>query len=291
MENLLTYFHRSFFILGLIAVFSCHRKHWYKKEFTQDEKITLSNQLWASESKHYYQGSVPEQFILDEALFHNPKNAAAWRERATAYLKRGLAKEAMYYYGKAVEYDSVSFQGLRGYMYLYLYRDYEKALADFNATDSLTPHFTDYPQGQSVDYMRGLCYYGLHDYNTALTYFDRYISEITLKNGEDWVDPYAFLYRGLAYEKIGNIESAIINFDAGLKAYPGLSDCLYHKSRLYYKSGDMENARSLIDEAKKSFLRGIFHQRSYVEVHDQIYIQDIEELERTILAALKEKPD
>lgn len=282
MEKFLTFCHKALFLLCSVLFFSCHQDHWYKKEFTAAEKIKLSNQILAGDGHYYYQGSVPDQFMLDEALMYHPDNAAAWRERGTAYVKRGLAQEAMAYYGKAVELDPVEWQGWRGYLYLYLYRDYEKAIADFDATDTLTPDFTDYPQGQSVDYMRGLCYYGLKDYTTALRYFSKYIEEVTLDVDESWVDTYAFLYRGLTFEKLDNPDAALLDFNTALKYYPNLSDCFYHKSRIYSKMGDNKKAMVLLQEAKKFYSQDYFHQRPYVEVQEQIYLYDIELLEKEI---------
>lgn len=287
MEKLQTYFRRILPILLSFSAFSCQQESWYSKKYTEAEKEKLSRQLLASDGKQYYQGSVPEQYVLEEALQLDPKHAAAWRELGAAPLKRGFPKEAMAAYAKAVEYDPEGWQGWRGYLYLYFYRDYEKAIADFNATDTITPDVTDYPQGQSVDYMRGLCYYGLNDFQTALEYFSRYIEEVTADPGESWVDPYAFLYRGLTYEKLNRVDLALLDFDKGLKNYPMLSDCFYHQARLHLASGSYEKALTLINEARLHFVDGFYHQRPYVEVQDQIYVEDIERLEEEILLKIK----
>lgn len=208
MEKSLPYYPKILLLIWALLAFSCHKEDWYKKQFSDVEKAELSARLLAAESKHYDQGTVADQFILEESIINNPENAATWQEIGGPYLKRGLAKEAMHFYGKAVKLDPVSWQGWRGYLYLYFYRDYVNAIADFDATDILTPDFTDYPQGQSVDYMRGLCYYGLEDYTTALQFFSKYIEEVTLEKEESWVDVYAFLYRGLTFEKLNKPELA-----------------------------------------------------------------------------------
>ncbi len=228
MENWWMYFRSLFFISWVFLLVTCQSDggNWYQKEFTDEERLRLSKQLAfvAADDYYNYQGSVSDQFLLDEALEHNSENTLAWRERGIPYLKRGFPHKMHTYYKKAVEYDPLHWQGWRGYVYLYFYRDYQRAIADFDATDTLNPKFTDYPQGQSVDYMRGLCYYGLENYPTALEYFTRYIDEATQEKDESYVDTYAFLYRGLTYEKLNQIDSALTDFDRALKYYPQLSD-------------------------------------------------------------------
>lgn len=273
--------------LCVFTTFACHQEEWYKKEFSDAEKMNISKQFLGGTNYHFYQGSVTEQFVLKESFSLNPQNSDTWRYAGLSYLKRGMAKEMMHYWAKAVELNPVKWQGWRGYNYLYLYRDYKRAIGDFDATDTLTLNFTDYPQGQSVDYMRGICYFGLDDYQTAIKYFSKYIDEVISESDESWVDTYAFLYRGLTFEKLGKSETALADFDLALKYYPNLSDCLFHKSRILHKRGEYEEALRLVRKAKIFFKQGYYHQRPYIEVHEQIYLLDIELLEESILSKLK----
>ncbi|MDQ3394697.1 MAG: tetratricopeptide repeat protein [Bacteroidota bacterium] len=287
MVSYLIFFLRASLVLTFFLIFSCKNEKWYKKEFSDEEKLKLSDQLLKGAWDNFYQGSVAEQLVLEQALEFNPENAAVWRAIGIPYLKRGMAIEADKYYKKAVEYDPLAWHGWRGYNYLYFYRDYERAIADFNATDTLTLNSTDYPQGQSVDYMRGLCYYGLNDDAVALKFFSKYIEEVTLEKDESWVDVYAFLYRGLTFERLGNTETAIVDFNKALKYYPTFSDPFYHLSRIYNKRGDYKKAKEFIEEAKKFFKQGYYHQRPYIEVQEQIYLVDIENLEKLIDESVK----
>ena len=286
MERLKIYYLKvGWCIWGLLAC-SCTQERWYKKTFHPAEQRQLVQQLLnaSAESKYYYQGSVPDQFLLAESLMYDSTLAAAWREVGTAYLKRGMAKEFYEYYEKAAELDPVVWRGWMGYMYLYFYRDFERAIADFNATDTLTPHFTDYPQGQSVDYMRGIAYYGLGDYTGALPFFTKYIAEVTQEEGEEWVDVYAFLYRGLTWEKLNQLDLALLDFATVLKYSPRLSDTYYHQSRIQYRLGNYQEAMTYAQRAEEWFKKGYFHQRPYIEVLEQIYEQDIEHLKTQLPA-------
>ncbi len=280
MEKLWTYFLSVSWIL--LAVSCTQEEHWYKKEFSETEQQQLAGQLLAAWSNVYYQGTVPDQLLLAESMLYDSTRADTWRAVGTAYLKRGLAKEFYTYYEKASAMNPVEWRGWTGYMYLYLYRDYERAVASFNATDTLTPNFTDYPQGQSVDYMRGIAYYGLKDYRNALFYLTKYITEVTQEEGEEWVDTYAFLYRALVYEKVDEPDSALLDVAALLQHNPTLSDAYYHQSRIYHGKGNDQKATELLAKAQDLFQRGYFHQRPYVEVLEQIYQWDIDQLKKQI---------
>jgi tetratricopeptide (TPR) repeat protein len=266
----------------LLLLCCCQSKSWYRKDFSRENKKKLAEQFLEG-AANYYQGSVPEQFILEEGLSFDTLNPALWRERATPYLKRGFPVDAFHYYKKEVDLAPQLWQGWRGYLYLYFYRDYNRAIADFNATDTLTT-ITDYPQGQSVDYMRGLCYYGLNDNETALKYFTQYIDEVTRQKDESWVDVYAFLYRGLTYERLNKPELALKDFRTGSKYDTRLSDFYFHQVRLIREQPlfDESEVSRLIKKAKENFMSGYFHHRDYVEVHDQLYLEDIEKLEKEV---------
>ena len=268
----------SLFVLCI----SCQKANWYKKDLSEVDKKEYAQQLLQGMLKTYYQGTPPAEHMLFEALTYDSTNAALWRELGVPYLKRGYYNESYYYYAQAVKFEPETWQGYRGYNYLYFYRDFERAIVDFDATDSLTLDFTDYPQGQSVDYMRGIAYYGLDNILKSKEYFQKYIDEITSKSGENWVDTYAFLYFGLCYMKEEKPDSAITYFDKLIKYNPNLSDGYFHKANILFDKGEMVEAKKLIDKAEELFKTGSFHKRPYIEVLDQIYIEDINALKSQI---------
>lgn len=275
---------RSFLKAGpllLLAVFSCEERTWYQREFSAEEKKQYGKQLFNG-AGYYPQGSVPELILLEESAELDSLNPDLWRELAAAPVKRGMAADWVEYYRKAIALDPARWQGWRGYLFLYFYRDYEKAIADFDATDTLTVDFVDYPQGQSVDYMRGICYYGLKDYDRALAYFSKYVESVIENEGEAWVDAYAVLYRALTLEKLGEDSRSLAELDRVLRIYPNLSDAFYHKARILAKNGNVKEAKPLVIKARENFEKGYYHQRAYVEVLEQIYIADIEVLEQKL---------
>ncbi|WP_436514688.1 tetratricopeptide repeat protein [Ekhidna sp. To15] len=278
MGKSLTYFLN--FCLALLVLSSCSEREWYKKELTAEQKKQYGPQLRGGRV-YYYQGSVPEQFQLDESFEMDSTDADLWREIATARLKRGIADEMYYYYGEAVKRKPEKWAGFRGYIYLYFYRDYYRAMEDFNYADELRGE-VDFSQGQNHDYMRGICYYGLEDYQAANESLDKYINKVVEEEGEEWVDVYALLYKGLALIKLERLDEAMTAFDKALKYYKNLSDCFYHKARIYVARGQFDLAMKNLRLAEQYHQEGYYHQRPYVEVLEQIYIQDIRKLMREI---------
>ncbi|MEM7297736.1 MAG: tetratricopeptide repeat protein [Bacteroidota bacterium] len=264
----------------VVLISSCTQRDWYKKEFSEEIKKQYAPQLRGGRG-YYYQGSVPEQFQVKESMEFDSTDAGTWREFGTARVKRGILDEMYYYYEEAVKRKPEKWAGFRGYLYLYFYRDYPRAIADFNLGDEVAGQ-VEFSQGQSHDYMRGISYYGLKDYNSALDALNRYISKVTTEEGEDWVDVYAMLYKGLSLMKLDRYDEAVIEFDRALKYYPKLSDCYYHKARIEASFKNYTEALELLDKSREYFNEGYYHQRPYVEVLEQIYIQDIDRLEKEI---------
>ncbi|WP_027077275.1 tetratricopeptide repeat protein [Maribacter antarcticus] len=163
-------------------------------------------------------------------------NADAYREVSIPYLKRGIPHEWEKWMKGALQYDAIKWQPYRGYNYLWFYRDYQRAIADFNASDTLTPYL-EYPQGHSVDFWRGIAYLGLKDYENSIVYWDKPITKETKDTGEDWVELEAFLHRGIAHFEWGNAEKAIENFDKAIHYFKQNADRKYYKALILKNQG------------------------------------------------------
>lgn len=254
-------------ICVILCLFSCETKR---------EKAEASYSFGVS---NFGQGSAGSINGIARAIEIDSTYEQAVYELSVAYLKRGLPHKWKEQYNKAVELDSITRIPWRGYLYLWFYRDYKKAIADFDASDTLTPNFVDAPQGHSVDYWRGIAYLGLQDYENSVNYFDKYINKEIEGSGEDWVEVTAFLYRGIAYYESGNIEKALFNFNKQLEYSRDLSaDAKYYKSLIYIKKEEPEKAKELINSALDDFKIGYFNSRPYVETLRQIYIEDLMQL-------------
>jgi len=242
----------------------------------------LSAEYYEKGEQQFPQGSPTSVHWIKEAIAVDSTNSTAWWELSIPYLKRGMPHKWKPFIDKTVSLDPARWQGWRGYEKLFFYRDYRGALQDFSATDSLTPGFTDYPQGMSVDYLRGLAFIGLHDFESSRRYLDKYITEVTEERGEEWVDVDAFIHRGIVLDSLGDIEASMADFQRCLKYYDYSSDANYHIARLYLKQDSLVNASQYIAKAKNLFSRGYFLHRPYVETFCQLYMSDIDSLSDSI---------
>jgi len=265
-------------LLCILVAFSCKKDG----DLSASKKRELAEKTY-QKAIQFRQGSTPFQNGIAEAVAIDPTYEPGVYELSVADLKRGLPHKWLPQYTKAVVLDSLTRIPWRGYLYLWFYRDYKKAIADFNASDTLTPNFIDAPQGHSVDYWRGIAYLGLKNYNKSNAYFEKHITKETEDFGEDYVDITAFLYNGIAYYEAKNYEKALLNFNKQLEYSRNLSaDAKYYKAQIFSIEGEKEKALQTINEAIIDFDKGYNNKRAYVETLRQIYSQDLTHLKTTI---------
>jgi len=261
----------------LLSLWACEQPTpLYKRTFTPAEKAEIGENLIHGIST-YYQGTAPRQFLLRESQMLYPDNADVYREFGAPLVKRGFAAKLHEVYAKAVELDPVAWQGWRGYLYLYFYRDYERAIYDFNTIDSLTPNFVDYPQSQSVHFMRGICYLQLDQYEQALAFFDKHIEHETAEIGFKYIDTRTFLFKAITYWKQGKLRLAKETLELGLSANAKNADLLYWLAKYYRETGNKRLAANYIAQAKNQYKAGYHHHRPYVEEFYETYWSDLEE--------------
>lgn len=269
--------------LTFIMIFSsCHEEKLFKKSFSEVEKLALTDQMTSNLIRKFGQGSVSEILVLKEAIKLVPEQADLWREIGVPYGKRGMAAEFHENYSKAVQYDPLNWQGWRGYMYLYFYRDYERAIKDFDALDVLTPGFVDYPQSTSIHFMRAVCYLQLNQYAKAIDYWDKHLEEELRLSTEEYIDSKTFLFQGITYLKMEDLKNAALCFEKGLKHYANNPDLWFWSSKLALNNGDLDKARQALDNAQIQFDNKNQNYRPYVEEFYQLYQSDIDELSRAI---------
>lgn len=255
------------------------------RDLSIDERRALSAE-YTQLAKRLESGSPKNMILLEKALRLNPKNDLAWRELAEPYLYAGLFEEWNLHMEKAIELNPVAWQAWRGYERLFYCRDYAGALFDLDATDTLTRGEVDYPQNISVDYLRGLCYFGLKDYGKSEEYFIRFIEDERIKLGEEFVDETAFLYLGLIHMERGLYRKAIEDFERGLKFEEAYADFNFHLSRIYCIMDDLVNAEKQLELARKKYLDDNYLRAYRYEAIGQIYLSDIESLAEQIRYSL-----
>ncbi|MEM7571672.1 MAG: tetratricopeptide repeat protein [Bacteroidota bacterium] len=235
-------------------------------------------------SFRHYQGSPSHQMVLQEALKLDPASALVHRELGVAYLKRGYANEFPRYYGQAAELDPVTWIGWRGYLYLYFYRDYRRAIGDFNALDTLTPDVVDQPQSQSVDYMRGVAFHQLGDYDHAHYFLQKHLDYEAEHGGRRYTSSVAYLIYAMNWRSLGNNNKALEALDLALSWGSRMADLHYYRAMILREEGRLVEARAALQKACQGYADDWYHERAYVEEFYQVYPEDFaalaEELNR-----------
>jgi len=251
----------------------------YKKSYTQEERLALSESLLnGAGTDLYYQGSVGERMIIHEGNSYNPSNAWGQRELGVPYLKRGFAAEAQEYYQKAVDYDAEEWLGYKAYCWLYFYRDYEKALAEIDRFDAFTPDVVDYPQSTSVNYMRGICYYHLGRFEEAVDMLSLHLAKEVEDVGHAYIDPMPYLSLGLAFVEMEDYEKADSLFTLGIKYNDSTADLYYYKAQNLLRLNQSEDAKANLIQAQYWYDQGSKNLRPYVEEFFAIYQEDLDKL-------------
>ena len=263
MDKLLKYSLSS--ILLLCILFSNCKKA-EKIEQEADENTLLTQR------KSYYQGSRYRQEYSDKLISIDSTNAEYYQGKSMAHTKIGDYHIAFPLLEKAYSLDKKEIGYYYGWLLLYYYRDYERAIARLNEYDDLTPNEPDFCWGEHINFLKGLCYKQMKDYDNAINEFN------TLINYEgEHVDVYGYVYRGISHLRLENYKMAIEDFDVAIKIYPNCSMAYFYKGLTYQKLGFPKLAKEAYFTAKDLLERGYIHRESYQEVFDAISVAMVDD--------------
>lgn len=267
-------YYRSRQIIFSLVVFTSFLFFFSCISSARKQPDSLKAQYYYDKQKIYPQGTIQEQKYLDKSIQADPSFTPALVEKSVSFNKRALYATGFQYLDKAVNINPERHLGYRGFVKLYMLRDYNGALCDLLRLDSLTPYFRDYPWGEDIFKVIGLCYLKLDDIDSAVKSFDKCINDVD----EDWIDNRAYLYRGIVDIKSKNYESSIQYFDAILKNNRKNSEAYYYKAKAFLALHNIKKARILRDSALFYFDKGHIETSPYYEVPYQVYRSDIENL-------------
>lgn len=198
-----------------------------------------------------------------------------YEELSVQNTKNGNHMEAVAALEKAVALDPRIY-GYYGWVLLYYYHDYAKALECLEKYDALTPGFSDAPAGEDIHHLKGLCYMQLGDPEKAVGQFDVYIGETVRSYGEEWVDPYTFAYKGRCLQRLRRTEEALLCYDAAVRVYKYNTEAHYYKALALLDLGRRAEARVHLLRAAELAGQNYFYRDVYVEFFEAVYRQDIE---------------
>lgn len=191
--------------------------------------------------------------------------------------KNGNYQQAIELLEEAMRLDPETVSRYYGWLLLYYYRDYEKALEILELHDAYTPDFDDAPMGEDIHYLKGLAHFQLQQYEKALAEFNLYISNLGSTHGEDFVDVYTFVQKGRCLAHLNQNDEAIKAYDKAIFYAASCTEAFYFKGVLLAEMGEKSSACNHLIKAKELIAKGSKSSDNYVEYFHEIYWQDIDE--------------
>jgi tetratricopeptide (TPR) repeat protein len=164
-----------------------------------------------------------------------------------------------------------------GWVILYYYRDYEKALKILEQVDAYTPNFSDAPSGEDIHYLKGLCHMQMQHPQKAIDEFNTYINNLATTHGEDFVDVYTFVQKGRCLTQLGRFEEAITSFQKAIRYYEDCTEAHYFMGITQMKMNNQLEACLNFNIALDMINRGEKSNDVYVELFHEIYPDQIQQ--------------
>ena len=222
--------------------------------------------------KGYYQGSMYSQINYDSLISIDPNNAGLYQGKSIPHTKIGDYHIAFPLLEKAYELDPKETGYYYGWLLLYYYRDYERAIKKLNEYDDFTPNQPDFAWGEHVNYLKGLCYKQMGEFEKAQAEFDTVI-----ELEEDYVDVYAFVYRGICKMKLNRHKEAIIDFEKAIDNYSNNSMAYFYKGLAYQKLGLSKLSKEAYQNALSLLKKGFLNRDPYHEAFNAISMEMVED--------------
>jgi len=164
-----------------------------------------------------------------------------------------------------------------GWVLLYYYHDYEKALSILNAYDDTTPNFSDWPVGECIHYLKGLAFMQLNNYEDAIKEFDISIENTSSEHREDWVDEAVFVNKARCLYNLNKFEVAIIALERVIGYSDKCTEAYYFMAISQVELDQKEKACQNFNKAYELIKKGYKSSDAYVELFHEIYEKQVEE--------------
>lgn len=222
--------------------------------------------------KRPFQGSLRHRYKCDTLIALNHNVYLALQEKATPLIKIGDYHLAFSLLEEATELNPSEALYYYSWLLLYYFRDYEKALIRLNEFDDLTPNSSDVAWGENVNYLKGLSYKQLGQYENSIQQFSKAIND----DGEA-VDIYAYMYRGIAYFQNNQLDLALQDFDKVILEDANNGMVYYWKGQTLIKKQKLKEAQNNFEKSLTLTKKGYFKTDPYMELFDIPSVQQIED--------------
>jgi len=193
--------------------------------------------------------STEWQDELDKALEIDSTIAYLWQQKAMPLFKQGKYELGMSFLDKAVKYDEREYLDYRAFMKCIFSKSYLDAIVDFEKAKK--KYGDNYVMDHSYSFYIGLSKIQLNEFAEAEKLLEEEAEQQLKNQGEGWVHHLDLFYLGIARYEQNKYEEAIKAFNRALEKYPKFSEVLYYKAICTGRLGDEDEAKRLMEEAKK----------------------------------------
>jgi tetratricopeptide (TPR) repeat protein len=204
-------------------------------------------------------------------------SAEMYRSLSVLNTKNGNYELAIKALENAYKISPEKICGYYGWVLLYYYRDYEKALSILEECDNYTPEFSDAPVGEDIHYLKGLAYMGLKRYDNAIHEFDTYIYNISITHGEEYVDLYTYVQKGRCLTELGKFNQSILSYRKAISFSKNSPEAYYFMGLSQIHLNQKVNACSNLNKSLELLIIGYKSSDTYVEYFHEIYSQQIKD--------------
>jgi tetratricopeptide (TPR) repeat protein len=203
--------------------------------------------------------------------------AGDWHAYSVQNTKHGNYAEAIQALEKSLAINAKEMEGYYGWVLLYYYRDYEKALKHLNHYDDLTPQDVDAPVGENIHFLKGLCYFQIGQYLNAIKEFEINEKFEISHFGQKNCNTYIYFYIARNYEKMNDFKKAEIYYKKAIKQSQFPVEANYYLGILNIKNQKTKLGTKRLQSALSFIKQGYKQQDIYIELFDEVYQPQIEE--------------
>ena len=208
---------------------------------------------------------------------HDSITAGDWHAYSVQNTKHGNYAEAIQALEKSLAINAKEMEGYYGWVLLYYYRDYEKALKHLNHYDDLTPQDVDAPVGENIHFLKGLCYYQLGQYQNAIKEFELNEKFEVSHFGQKNCNTYIYFYIARCHEKLNDFKQAELYYKKAMKQTKFPVEANYYLGMLLMKNNKVNIGHKHLQKALDDITLGYKQQDIYVELFDEVYQTQIVE--------------
>lgn len=254
------------FILIIILLISLY--FVYPKPFYHFEVITGNLFKWygLEECGDYFISKGLSSVEGENKL----KYGELYREASIQNLKNGNYQEAYLYLKKASKIDP-EIEGYFGWVLLYYFKDYEKAIAHLDKYRKYIKDDIAFVGDDHVSYAIGLCYKNLGNYELALINFDDAISDLSSNYSEEWITHQMYFQKARVLHMLKRYALADYFYEKSLLVWPESAEVYYYKALLYSEINNCDEMCKALDLSYSNIINGNKSMDSYISLFDEVY--------------------